>query len=585
MEAGNEIREIAEKIQHQKGINECLSNELSDIGQQSKKLYDETTMILMMRMIEKRKTFADNQLVCAFKMAMRESADILSSKLWLKIRSTCSQIVKNGAKKDWMWLKLCLLPSTIWYTDISKGKKKDEKPHYLYYELLKLVDVEAMNQINNLEKKINQMANNQKSDWMALTEWDIPNEYESVRQDLIFNGIASRYTFYQLSASSGTTFNSPNFYDYNQYLSQLVLLAQIVDEEFQASVQKIFGIDPVSNKGTVASIDDEKSGVGSVEYTRGPVKLLERARAKAQNDYAKEPYPASACVIDFNRCALIFDDISSLLRGLQLFVNKVKYYQSGNIIAIARDKNGFIEYVKEAQYADIKLNVVIKGKHNSIIGEVQFLLRAMKEYKDMAHNLYAIQRKEDAIKSSVSATLPLLVNQKKEILGNVCVGNVKKMCSLMVLQNQSVEDLLFVDKGSGNTIFHSICEMGHFKLLLFLESMMTRKEFIDRCFLSNGANSPIEYSVCNSYSLIVKKLFDMKEVQARFKDNDQLQFRICQFLFAHNANPHLIEYVLSVLKMKKKRVVSLLNYKCPEADDDGYYDKFNIYKPRQYWNI
>merc|ERR1712228_691175 len=136
----------------------------------------------------------------------------------------------------------------------------------------------------------------------------------------------------------------------------------------------------------------------------------ERARAKAQNDYAMEPYPASACVIDFNRCALIFDDISSLLSGLKLIMNKVKNNQSGNIIAIARDKNGFIEYIKEAQYADIKLNVIIKGKHNNIIGEVQFLLRAMKEYKDMAHNLYAIQRKEDGIRSSISATLPIMLD-------------------------------------------------------------------------------------------------------------------------------------------------------------------------------
>merc|ERR1712232_142755 len=192
----------------------------------------------------------------------------------------------------------------------------------------------------------------------------------------------------------------------------------------------------VTNKGMVSAKafgqdDDEKVvlGNGIVEYMRGPIKLMERARAKAQNDYAKEPYPASACVIDFNRCALIFDDISSLLRGLKLFVNKVKYYQSGNIIAIARDKNGFIEYVKEAQYADIKLNVVIKGKHNSIIGEVQFLLRAMKDYKDKAHNLYAIQRKEEMIKGTVSKVLPILLDQKKDIQGVACEGYVKKMCS------------------------------------------------------------------------------------------------------------------------------------------------------------
>merc|ERR1712228_629011 len=224
----------------------------------------------------------------------------------------------------------------------------------------------------------------------------------------------------------------------------LVLLAQIVDEEFQASVQAIYGIDKVSNKGQVSSFDDEKSEGSIVEYMRGPVKLMERARSKAQNDYAKEPYPASACVIDFNRCALIFDDISSLLRGLKLFVNKVKYYQSGNIIGIARHKNGFIEYIKEARYADIKLNVVIKGKHNNIIGEVQFLLRAMKEYKDKAHNLYAIQRKEESITASVRPTLPILMDLQKEIVGVACGGEWKKMCSLMILQNQSIKDVMFL---------------------------------------------------------------------------------------------------------------------------------------------
>merc|ERR1712130_312579 len=332
-----------------------------------------------------------------------------------------------------------------------------------------------MNQINNLDQNLMKMASEQKDEWNELTKWDIPNKYESARQDMIVNGLASRYTFEQLSTSSGTTFNSPQFYDYNQYLSQLVLLSQIVDEEFQASVQTIYGIDKVSNKGKVED--------GIVEYMRGPVKLMDRARAKAQNDYANEDYPASACVLDLNRCALIFEDISSLLCGLKLFVNKVKYYQSGNIIAIARDKNGFIEYLQEAQYADIKLNVVIKGKHNSIIGEVQFLLRAMKEYKDMAHNLYAIQRKEEAMVSSVSATLPILLDQKKEIMEVACRGNVKKMNSLMVLQNKGIKDVMFVDKGSGNTVFHSICQLGHLKLLLFLESMMDKKEFTQQLFL------------------------------------------------------------------------------------------------------
>merc|ERR1712228_1008061 len=70
--AGNEIKDTVERIQKQNGINECLSEELSDIGEQSNKLYDETTMELMIRMIAKRKPFSDNQLMYAWNMAMKQ---------------------------------------------------------------------------------------------------------------------------------------------------------------------------------------------------------------------------------------------------------------------------------------------------------------------------------------------------------------------------------------------------------------------------------------------------------------------------------------------------------------------------------
>merc|ERR1712228_1147661 len=277
-----------------------------------------------------------------------------------------------------------------------------------------------------------------------------------------------------------------------------------------------------------------------------------------------------------NRCALIFDDISSLLSGLKMFVNKVKYYQSGNIIAIARDKNGFIEYLEEAQYADIKLNVVIKGKHNSIIGEVQFLLRAMKEYKDMAHNLYSIQRKEEAIKTSVSATLPIILNQQKEIVSIACSGNVKEMCSLMILQNKEIKDVMFADKTSKNTVFHSICQLSHLKLLLFLESMMSKKEFIDHIFRCNIASDqkPVEYAVRKSHSLIVNHLFGKKEVQDRYKNDDRLIHCLLIFMFAYNANPYIISYVLSALQINKGKVVKMLSYECQKQDHQ--YHKMNI---------
>ena len=75
--------------------------------------------------------------------------------------------------------------------------------------------------------------------------------------------------------------------------------------------------------------------------------------------------------MDLNRCSLIFQDITSLLEALSLFVNKVHSFQTGAIIGIVRCKNGFSEYVKQAQYADIKLNVMIRGPKANLVGEVQ----------------------------------------------------------------------------------------------------------------------------------------------------------------------------------------------------------------------
>ena len=70
-------------------------------------------------------------------------------------------------------------------------------------------------------------------------------------------------------------------------------------------------MDKVSSVGTIP-VDDEKIDDFKVTYRRGPVKLLERALNKAQNHYSDKEYPTSACVLDLNRCSLIFDDINSL---------------------------------------------------------------------------------------------------------------------------------------------------------------------------------------------------------------------------------------------------------------------------------
>ena len=59
--------------------------------------------------------------------------------------------------------------------------------------------------------------------------------------------------------ASSSKFNAHKFYDYNNYLSQLSLLAQIVDDDFQVSVQSIFGINRFTNKGIISNEQDSNT--------------------------------------------------------------------------------------------------------------------------------------------------------------------------------------------------------------------------------------------------------------------------------------------------------------------------------------
>ena len=77
-------------------------------------------------------------------------------------------------------------------------------------------------------------------------------------------------------------------------------MAQIVDEYFQKSVRDVFNIDKVTSQGIISFNDHfeegeesktndlEKTGDGKIKYIRGLVELIERARAKAENDYVNQ---------------------------------------------------------------------------------------------------------------------------------------------------------------------------------------------------------------------------------------------------------------------------------------------------------
>merc|ERR1712228_782109 len=234
----------------------------------------------------------------------------------------------------------------------------------------------------------------------------------------------------------------------------------------------VFKVDRVTNIGSVIA-DDEKSENISIEYRRGPPKLLKRAKAKTENDYFAESYPTSASVLDLNRCSLIFGDIQSLLKGLDYFVNAVYGYAAGTIIGIVRSKNGFKEYVVNAGYADIKLNVLIRGDKYNMVGEVQFLLATMTAFKQRAHNLYSIERELEFMDESVSKILPSLIDQENQLKVRSAAANAKGLCALMVFGNKKISNLLI---GNDRPILRPICKKGGIKALKLILSLMREQK-------------------------------------------------------------------------------------------------------------
>ena len=181
------------------------------------------------------------------------------------------------------------------------------------------------------------------------------------------------------------------------------------------------------------------------------------------------------------------------MRGVKLFVNKVKYYQSDEIIGIARAKNRFIKYVKKPGYADIKLNVIIRGTVNNIIGEVQFLLKTMKIFKDKEHDIYDIKRMKSSIQNS-EQILPLLMDQTIRLPTAGIDGNVSELCKLKVFSNQ---DLLMFHPDMKENILHKICEKNRYNAFMFLKSVTRTDVFLDKLFEPSGNrenHKPIELS-------------------------------------------------------------------------------------------
>eukprot|EP01083_Nonionella_stella_P047915 128311_1 len=462
---GERVKQRGELLTKQNGIVQNILGELQGYDDTTKGFFEDTLLDLMNKILQNKSIFSDDLLCLCWKLEAKKG-NVLKSDLWKTIATIFQEILENDNKRDWTFLKKCLLPSNIWFQDIQQNEENEEEPSYLYFELLKMVKKKSIQLTKELERNITMDTAKNKDGWKQLIEYDIScNKLTTLsplngaepgtsvaRQDTVPNGLRSQYNKDTLHRNASTdTFDGAVFYDRHIYLSTLSLLSQSVDAEFQRSVKDIFNVNDKDSTGYVGTVDEDdhkysqdelKRKRSLVWYKKGPVKLLNRARNKVESDYTQEAFPTSACILDLNRCSFVFADIATLLKGLQHFVNKVWCYQSGSIIGIVRIKNGFKEYIKTTQYADIKLNVLIRGESNNIVGEVQFLLKTMESFKKRAHNLYSIEREEEFMEKSASKILPILLDDEIQRKFMAVSGDVKGLQQWMVYMNKTASDLV-----------------------------------------------------------------------------------------------------------------------------------------------
>ena len=78
----------------------------------------------------------------------------------------------------------------------------------------------------------------------------------------------------------------------------------------------------------------------------------------------------------------------------------------------------------------------------------------------------------------------------------------------------------------------------------------------------------------------MKKVFDVPEVQAKFKDSKDNMFRLLYFLFVYNRNDDLHQYILSLLTVSDDVVIKLLDHRIKPPSEELRSDAIRFHKIR-----
>eukprot|EP01083_Nonionella_stella_P151407 483661_1 len=464
----------------------------------------ETLNRVTLKCIENRTAFSDDIMYIAFQYEIDEKhRNPTDTMIYKTIKKVLVQVLSNTKDTvSWYWLKHYVLTSSIWYIHVNPN---DDESDFLWRNLFEWVEKEATRQSQILSEPMRMIESEDLANWTRLVHYsediNVPTGTDAiVRQDRIDKGLTAEYTKAELTQniSLSGSFNPITHYDLSQYLTKLILISHEYDDWFQSDIQKMFGIDG----------DSKRNKQYRLRYIRGPVKKLERCYAKCQSDYRNEAVPTAAHVLDIVRCTLIFDDVSGMLDGMDLFQKRIATQQF-HIKQIVRIKNGFEAYSHDnASYTDIKFNVLIAGKTYSVIAEVQFLLQRMADYKKVAHSLYSVQRTKEFV-DDLKNVLPIKTNLEKQLFIHAARNNVNGLCDLMVSHGFDEKALVQLNQQK-QSIMTTICARNCEKTLRFLMDTIPIDSIRERLMLPDQSNTyPLRRAIENNHhNGVLKTIFE-----------------------------------------------------------------------------
>ena len=322
--------------------------------------------------------------------------------------------------EKWVWFKDNLLSTYLWFS-----KSAVQKDSFIYERLLNIAS-------ENLEIQASA------ADGLKFPRLEtipscafLPGGKEEIRQDHRLVGNVPNIRQQMLGGAENV-----NFYDLHVYLNDLLCIARIINPEFQQYLASL--VAPMADRVTVEA---------------GPLKSLQRCRAKVEAEYSGSEWPTAARLLDLVRVSITFQSEDDMRDGLRLILEAAglpvrdflgaqdeaafaralrpgaaeqtdqgaggvvpaargtgsSRYNAPTRFDVARLKNGFEG--GGGGYRDIKLNVIYQSSQGfAMICEVALCMQQMKEYKDSTHELYEILREKDFF-SQVSSALgcPLLL--------------------------------------------------------------------------------------------------------------------------------------------------------------------------------